>query len=77
MSKSGLAPQAQLVLDALSNGSMSSIEAFEEFGITRLAARVKELRDAGYNVITEKIATTNRLGGSCVYARYHLGAAAT
>lgn len=64
--------QAELVLKVLSLGPLTSIEAFTDFGITRLAARIKELRDAGHKIETEFCRTTNRLGGSCNYASYRL-----
>lgn len=64
--------QAGVVLAALRIGSLTSMQAFEEFGITRLAARVDELRKAGFSIKTEMMHTTNRLGGHCNYARYHL-----
>ena len=51
---------------------MTSMEAFEEFGITRLAARIDELRKAGYDIRTEMLHATNRLGGRCNFAKYHL-----
>jgi hypothetical protein len=64
--------QTQVVLSALEKGPLTSMEAFVEFGITRLAARVDELRKDGVKIHTERINTTNRLGGHCCYARYHL-----
>lgn len=68
--------QAGVVLDALRVAPLTSMEAFEEFGITRLAARIDELRRAGYEIKTEMLHTVNRLGGRCNYARYHLVAGA-
>lgn len=64
--------QAGVVLEALRVAPITSMEAFEEFGITRLAARIDELRKAGHDIKTEMLVTTNRLGGRCNYARYHL-----
>lgn len=64
--------QAGVVLAALRLAPLTSMEAFEEFGITRLAARIDELRKAGHDIHTEMMHTTNRLGGKCNYARYHL-----
>jgi len=48
------------------------MEAFVEFGITRLAARINELRKAGHHIETIHKTTTNRLGGRCTYAQYAL-----
>lgn len=64
--------QAEVVLAALHKGPMTSMEAFVEFGITRLAARINELRKAGHDIATIHMTTTNRLGGRCTYARYAL-----
>lgn len=53
------------------NYGITSKEAFENLGITRLAARVKELRDLGYNIITVMEVGKTRYGETCRYARYH------
>lgn len=50
---------------------ITSKEAFEELGITRLAARIKDLRDLGYNIITVMETGKTRYGETCRYARYH------
>ena len=62
--------QSEVVLEALKKAPMTSMEAFVEFGITRLAARIDELRKAGHRIHTERLSMTNRLGSRCVYARY-------
>jgi len=64
--------QREVVLAALQKGPLTSMEAFVEFGITRLAARVNELRKAGHIINTRYINTINRLGGHCNYAEYSL-----
>ena len=51
---------------------LTSKDAFELYGITRLSARIKELRDKGYNIETVMVETTTRFGESCRYARYIL-----
>lgn len=49
----GLYPQTRQVLSHLeSKGSISPLEAFGVYGITRLAARINELRQAGMDVTT-------------------------
>jgi len=53
-------------------GSITSMEAFEKYGITRLAARIKELRDDGYNIITHMMDGQNRYGEATKYAKYVL-----
>lgn len=50
----GLYPQTRQVLAHLeSKGSISPLEAFGVYGITRLAARINELRKAGMEVTTD------------------------
>jgi hypothetical protein len=49
-----LYPQTRKVLAHLENrGSITPLEAFGVYRITRLAARIKELRDAGIHIATE------------------------
>lgn len=50
----GLYPQTRKVLAHLeTKGTISPLEAFGVYGITRLAARINEIRQAGVGVITE------------------------
>ena len=51
---------------------MTSKDAFELYGITRLSARIKELRDRGYHIETVMVEGTTRFGEPCNYARYIL-----
>ena len=65
--------QTQAVLDILKSGdSISSLEAFQEFGITRLSAIIFNLRQKGYIITSDNIKTTNRFGGTVVFSRYKL-----
>lgn len=50
------------------HGSITTMEAFSLYGVTRLSARIWELRKAGHNVI--KTMETNKNGKT--YARYAL-----
>lgn len=51
-------------------GSISSMEAFQDLGITRLSARIYELRNEDYK-FDEKFETAkNRFGESVTYKRY-------
>lgn len=47
-------------------------DAFKELGITRLSARIKELREAGYNISTIMIDGKNRYGESVRFGLYRL-----
>lgn len=46
--------------------SITSYEAFERYGITRLSGRIKELRDRGYAIVTDMVDN-----GTSRFARYH------
>ena len=52
------------------HGSITSMESFEKYGITRLSARIKDLRDLGYDITTMMIEGQNRYGEAIRYAKY-------
>lgn len=52
------------------HGSITSRAALEALGVTRLAARVNELRNAGYDVQTETIPVPTRTGKKAHVAKY-------
>ena len=54
------------------NGSITSMEAFQNYGITRLSARIKDLRDMGYDIVTHMVESPNRYGEITRYAKYVL-----
>ena len=65
--------QKSLILDyLLEHGSITTREAYEQFGITRLAARVHELIQAGYNIKSQFESGVNRYGKPVTYSRYTL-----
>ena len=51
-------------------GSISSMEAFQDLGITRLSARIYELREEGYKFDETFQASINRFGEITYYKRY-------
>ena len=51
-------------------GTITSMEAFKQYGITRLSARIKELRDKGYNIRTVMMEGRTRYDEPCRYAKY-------
>jgi len=53
-------------------GGLTSKEAFERYGITRLSARIKELREMGYDIKTFMEEGENRYGEAVRYGRYVL-----
>lgn len=64
--------QKQKIMDYMTkHGSISSIEAFH-MGITRLAARVYDLRNDGVNVHSERVIYIAGDGTKKHYDRYRL-----
>ena len=51
-------------------GSISSMEAFQDLGITRLSARIYELRNEGYQFDETFETSKNRFGESVSYKLY-------
>lgn len=60
--------QCKTILKYLQDGnSITQIEASDKFRITRLAARVSDLRRRGYDIVSEQVGK-----GFGSYVRYHL-----
>lgn len=53
-------------------GSITTMEAINEYGIMRLAARIHDLRALGYEITATKETGKNRYGEPTHYARYTL-----
>ena len=51
---------------------ITSQDAFKDLGITRLSARIAELREMGYDIDTLMIDGTNRYGEDVRYGLYVL-----
>ena len=54
------------------HGDITSMQAFTEYGCTRLAARIYDLRHRGYLIDSVEEHGKTRYGTSCKYARYVL-----
>ena len=54
-------------------GSITALEAMQEYSCMRLSARIGELRKAGYAIRSSTETSRNRYGESVRYARYILG----
>lgn len=52
------------------NGSITTLEAFRELGITRLASRIHDLKEAGFSIERESVKVHNRYGEPCTVASY-------
>lgn len=66
----------RLLVYLFSNKTIEPLEAWKKLGIYRLAARVNDLRRRGYEISTERVATTNKWGEELRYARYRFDGAA-
>ena len=55
-----------------SHKGITSIQAIEKFGATRLSDIIFRLRQEGYEIETEQITTKNRYGHATTYAKYSL-----
>lgn len=65
--------QTKAILEHLKSGkSITSMEAFELYGCTRLSDKIFQLRNAGYDIKTISMETVNRYGQECRYAKYSL-----
>lgn len=51
-------------------GSLSSWHAFQEYGITRLASIICDMRKEGYSITNNDHTVKNRLGGTSTYTEY-------
>lgn len=65
--------KTQAVLDWLkTHTSISSMEAIENFGATRLSAIIFNLKKRGYNIETVMCDGRDRFGNQTRFARYYL-----
>lgn len=65
--------QTDMVLHHLeTKGSITPLEALQEYGIMRLASRVTDLKNAGYRITKETVTSKNSSGKTVHYARYSL-----
>ena len=54
------------------NGSITQLQAAEEFGCWRLSARIWDLRADGHIIKTTKVTKKNRYGKVITFAQYSL-----
>lgn len=65
--------QRERVLEYLKRyGSISDTEARDDLGIRRVGARIFELKNMGYAIVTKMEASKNRYGENVKYGRYYL-----
>ena len=51
---------------------ITSLEAINKYGITRLSGRIFDLREQGYPIAKQMITVKNRFGEDCRVAEYSL-----
>ena len=54
------------------HGSITAVEAFSEYGILRLAARISDLKERGHNITSEIKHGKNRYEEPVHYSVYRL-----
>ena len=53
-------------------GSITSLEAMQEYGIMRLASRITDLKKTGIPIHREMVTQKNRYGETVTFARYYI-----
>ena len=65
--------QCQRILDYMHCfGSKSTLEAFTDLGVARLASRIHDLKSMGYNITSEIKSSKNRFGEKTYFKVYRL-----
>lgn len=54
------------------SGSITSLEAMQEYGIMRLASRITDLKKAGIPIRRDMVSQKNRYGETVTFARYSI-----
>ena len=63
--------QCEMIVDYINRyGSITDVEAYADLGIRRLAARISDLKDQGYNIKSVGETGKNRFGKRTRYTRY-------
>ena len=65
--------QCEMIVDYINKfGSITSAEAMMDLGISRLAARISDLKDEGYVIKATPESGKNRFGEKTHYTRYSI-----
>jgi len=68
-----MATQNEQILNYLqTHKTITSLQAINEFGVTRLSHVIYSLKKEGHNIYTETISVKNRFGKRCSVASYSL-----
>ena len=52
------------------HGGITAAEAFQHLGVMRLSARIKEMRQDGVDIITQRMEGRNRYGETVHFTKY-------
>ena len=64
----------EVLAHLIEHGKITSIEAFQKYGCTRLSALIFKYRARGYEIKTHNRVVKNRYGNTTTYAEYILKA---
>lgn len=70
MAKKVLTQNEKIIAYMKSHKGITTMTAFEKFGVTRLPSRICEIRKSGVNVISERVNVKNRFGETCNVCLY-------
>ena len=69
----GKPTQTSLVMQYIHDfGSITTWQAYQDLGITRLSGRIFDLKKQGYTFRKERVQTRNRYNKPCHYDKYFL-----
>lgn len=63
---------ARLYRWLMEGSSISALECWQRLGIARLAARIYDLKQLGYNIKTKRVQVLNRYQEECTIAEYRM-----
>ena len=55
-----------------SGGTLTALDALEDFGCSRLASRITDIKRRGYPVASRMVTRRNRYGRLCRVAEYYM-----
>lgn len=65
--------QEQKIIDYIERfGSITTLDAFKDLAITRLSARIFNIKNMGYKVTSIRETSKNRFGEDVNYSRYFI-----
>jgi hypothetical protein len=65
--------QCERIVDYMTEfGSISTLEAFNDLGVARLASRIYDLKKQGYSIASENRTRKNRYGENVSFKVYRL-----